>query len=222
VTAGPAFTAKWLAPRLFRFAEAHPEIELRFVASLRLLDFERDEVDAAVRFGPGGDPGLFSRVLWTDWVTPLCAPARAEAIRAPEDLAAHPLLHDDSNLAFPEAPDWAAWLRAAGADPALAARGPHFSNADHVLDAAAEGAGVALGRLLLAERDLAAGRLAAPFRPALPMGAEYRFVCPKGAEETPRLAAFLEWLEAGMAASREALTPYLPAGGDGPSDSFDV
>jgi LysR family glycine cleavage system transcriptional activator len=214
VTAGPAFTAKWLAPRLFRFAEAHPDIELRFVASLRLLDFERDEVDAAVRFGPGHDEGgLFSRRLWTDWVLPLCAPERAAGLARPADLAGHPLLHDDSLGAFPGAPDWADWIAAAGGasgrDPG---RGPRFSNADHALDAAADNAGVVLGRLLLAERDLAAGRLVAPFGRALPVGAEYRFVCPAGAERSPRLAAFLEWLEAGMAASRAALAPWLPPG----------
>ncbi len=63
VTAGPAFTSKWLAPRLFEFAQAHPEIELRFSASLRLIDFDRDEVDVAIRFGLGNDEGVFSEPL---------------------------------------------------------------------------------------------------------------------------------------------------------------
>ena len=49
ITAGPAFTAKWLAPRLFDFASSHPEIELRFAASLRILDFATDDVDIAIR-----------------------------------------------------------------------------------------------------------------------------------------------------------------------------
>ncbi|MEM6825970.1 MAG: LysR family transcriptional regulator, partial [Pseudomonadota bacterium] len=74
VTAGPAFTAKWLAPRMFRFAEAHPEIELRFVASLKMLDFDRDRVEAAIRFGVAGYEGLFHEVLIEDWVTPYCTP----------------------------------------------------------------------------------------------------------------------------------------------------
>jgi LysR family glycine cleavage system transcriptional activator len=211
VTAGPAFTAKWLAPRLFRFAEAHPEVELRFVASLRLMDFDRDEIDAAIRFGPAREEeGLFSRTLWTDWLLPLCAPQRAAGLSRPSDLAGHPLLHDDSLRAFPDAFDWRGWLRAAGAEGVDPDRGPRFSNADHALDAAADNAGVVLGRLLLAERDLAAGRLAAPFALPLPLGAEYRFVCPAGAEGSPRIAAFLAWLEEGMAASRAALAPYLP------------
>lgn len=211
ITAGPAFTAKWLAPRLFRFAEAHPEIELRFVASLRLMDFERDGIDAAIRFGPGPNPGLFERPLWTDWVTPLCTPERAESLRVPADLAGHALLHDDSLDVLGAYPGWREWLAAAGASAQVeAGRGPRFSNADHALDAAVDNAGVALGRLILAERDLAAGRLVAPFDLRLPVGAKYQFLCPHGAENTAAIAAFLTWLEEGMKTTRLALAPFLP------------
>ena len=63
VTAGPAFTAKWLAPRMYDFARAHPEIDLRFSATLRILDFERDDVDVAIRFSSSktDEKGLWSR-----------------------------------------------------------------------------------------------------------------------------------------------------------------
>ena len=60
VTAGPALTAKWLAPRLYDFARAHPEIDLKFSATLRNMDLERDDVDVAIRFGYGQDDGLYS------------------------------------------------------------------------------------------------------------------------------------------------------------------
>ena len=69
VTAGPAFTAKWLAPRLFDFARAHPGIELRFSASLRIMDFDRDEIDVAIRHGTGPDPGLFSQCIIREWLS---------------------------------------------------------------------------------------------------------------------------------------------------------
>ena len=59
VTAGPAFTAKWMAPRFYEFAKAHPEIELQFFAGLRIMDFDRDEIDVAIRFGYGPDPELY-------------------------------------------------------------------------------------------------------------------------------------------------------------------
>jgi DNA-binding transcriptional LysR family regulator len=88
VTAGPAFTAKWLAPRLFAFASAHPDIELRFTASLRLMDFDRDDVDVAIRFGlPREEPGLSMHVLSREWMTPMMTPEMAETYASPSDLA---------------------------------------------------------------------------------------------------------------------------------------
>lgn len=193
ITAGPGFTAKWLAPRMFPFAAAHPEIELRFVASLRIMDFARDRVDAAIRFGPGGDTGLFAEMLAPDWVTPLCIPDVAARISTPADLRDMTLIHDDSIAFLDPNPSWAAWFSTQGI-AAGEIGGPRFSNADHAIDAAAESGGVVLGRASLAERDLAQGRLVAPFAAALDTGAQYRFVCPLGRETEPRIAAFRAWL----------------------------
>ena len=195
VTAGPAFTAKWLAPRLFTFAQAHPEIELRFSATLRLVDFERDTVDCAIRFGyaPAETSPLFVRSVLSDWLTPMMAPALAERLRAPGDLFGATLLHQDDIRFLNPAIDWAAWFRAAGLGPAPD-HGPRFSQADHALDAALAGSGVVLGRSALAAKDLSEGRLVAPFDIGLTTEAHYRFVCPAGSESRPQVAAFLDWI----------------------------
>jgi len=198
ITAGPAFTAKWLAPRFFRFAEAHPEIELRFVASLRILDFDRDGVDAAIRYTTHVDESLYSEVLARDWHVPLCAPGIAESVSAPADLARLPLLHDAS-LAHTGVPlGWPEWFSAAGEGQLDGRRGVRFSNADHALDAAVAGAGVALGRLHLAERDIAAGRLVAPLPMAIGRNSSYRFVCPLGAESSPVVGVLIAWMREEM------------------------
>lgn len=200
VTAGPAFTAKWLAPRLFGFAKAHPEIELRFSASLRLMDFARDEVDVAIRFGlPKEEPGLVSKTIIRDWLTPMMTPEMARKYPQPADLARAPLLHQDDLAFLRPAVDWAAWFRAAGLPPRFAS-GTRFSQADHAIDAATAGAGVVLGRISLAERDLKEGRLVMPYRIALRTAAEYRFVCPEALQTRPQVRAFSEWLD------REATT----------------
>ena len=193
ITAGPAFTAKWLAPRFFRFAEAHPEIELRFVASLRIMDFDRDGIDAAIRFGTGTDEGFYSEVLSDDWTTPVCTPALAERIAATGSLAGLQLLHDESIQFLDPAPDWPAWGRATGMEGDWT-HGARFSNADHAIDVALEGGGVTLGRITLVERYLDSGRLVAPFATALRIGAQYRFVCPPGGETHPRVCVFLAWI----------------------------
>ena len=95
VTSGPGFTSLWLAPRLFAFATAHPEIELRLSASLKILDFDRDEVDIAIRFGQGKTDGLFVKPLGTDWATPMVSPALAAKLKAPSDLRHLILLVDE-------------------------------------------------------------------------------------------------------------------------------
>jgi len=193
VTAGPALTAKWLAPRIFGFAKAHPEIELRFAATLRLLDFDRDDIDVAIRFGLGGEEaGMFSHCIHRDWLTPMMHPDLAACCTRPEDLLSVPLLHQD-DIAFLTPPiDWAAWFRAAGLTPP--AGGARFSQADHAIDAAATGGGAVLGRISLAEKDLREGRLVAPFDLALTTEAHYRFVCPRGNETRPQVRAFLDWV----------------------------
>jgi LysR family glycine cleavage system transcriptional activator len=196
VTAGPAFTAKWLAPRLFAFVQSHPEVELRFSASLRLMDFARDEIDVAIRFGvPRDEPGLYARALMREWVTPMVAPALAEGLAAMSDLAALPLLHQEDTRWLDPPIGWPAWFRAAGLPPPPEG-GARFSQADHAIDAAIAGGGAVLGRISLAERDLREGRLVMPFALSLTTAAQYRVICPDGHETRPQVHAFQQWLMA--------------------------
>ncbi|MEM8581605.1 MAG: LysR substrate-binding domain-containing protein, partial [Pseudomonadota bacterium] len=204
ITAGPAFTAKWLAPRLFDFAQKNPDIDLRFSASLRLMDFERDGVDIAIRFGMGGDDkGLYSRVLIHEWLSPMVAPELAERLETPADLAGVTLL-DDDNLHFVSPPaDWPAWFRAAGVVDAPSII-PRFSQADHAIDAAEAGAGAVLGRISLTAGALRDGRLVMPFPIAITTKAHYRVLCPAGFEEKPQVKAFLDWLSGAVSGTGSA------------------
>ena len=193
ITAGPAFTAKWLAPRLYEFAQAHPDIELRFSASLKLVDFSRDAVDVAIRFGRGENEDLFSLPLAEEWVCPVMTPALAEQYPTVESLMDAPLIFDDS-ISFIKPPsDWETWFRAMGIAFAPT-HGPRFSQADHALDAALAGVGVVLGRRALVVKDLDDGRLVAPFPTALNTGVRFSFLCAKGAEDRAQIAAFRAWI----------------------------
>lgn len=193
VTAGPAFTAKWMAPRLFEFARAHPEIELRFSASLRMMDFDRDEVDVAIRFGYGPDPDLYALPLAQEWLTPVMTPDMAEKYPTPESLKDAPLIFDES-VAFLDPPcDWPTWFRAVGVD-CTPTHGAHFSQADHAVDATLAGAGITLGRRALVIKDLHEKRLVAPYGVAIQTKAHFRFLCPKGTESRPHIKAFREWI----------------------------
>ncbi len=88
---------------------------------------------------------------------------------------------------------WETWCKAAGVT-ADTAHGPRFSQADHAIDAAIAGAGVVLGRVSLATRALEAGRLVAPYQVGIISEAQFRFICPKGSEKRPHIAAFEAWV----------------------------
>ncbi|MEJ8561741.1 transcriptional regulator GcvA [Yoonia sp. GPGPB17] len=193
VTAGPAFTSKWLAPRMYDFAQAHKDIELRFLATLRIIDFDRDEVDVAIRFGLGHDKEVYARPLIDEWMTPMMTPEMAADCDTPEKLAQATLIHDDSISFFKVPTGWDVWCKAAGI-AVDTSHGPRFSQADHAIDAAIAGAGVVLGRVSLATRALEAGRLVAPFEVGLISEAQFRFICPQGSEERPHIAAFEAWV----------------------------
>ncbi|WP_299969905.1 transcriptional regulator GcvA [uncultured Roseobacter sp.] len=193
ITAGPAFTAKWLAPRLYEFAQAHPEIELRFSASLRIMDFGRDAIDVAIRFGRRSDDQLYSLPLADEWLAPVMTPALAAQFPDPQSLTKAPLIFDDS-IKFLDPPcDWKAWFAAVGVDHDPD-HGPRFSQADHAVDAALAGVGVVLGRRALVVKDIDEGRLVSPYGVAIATGARFRFLCPKGTENRPHVRAFRDWI----------------------------
>ncbi|SFI99941.1 LysR substrate-binding domain-containing protein [Jannaschia pohangensis] len=196
VTAGPAFTSKWLAPRLFNFAGRHPEIELRFAATLRMLDFRTDDIDIAIRFGPDDDArddGLYRALTIEEWVTPMMHPDLAARFPTPQSLLDANIIFDDSLAFLKNSVDWSDWLGVHDLD-ASGLHGTHFSQADHAIDAAQSGAGVVLGRVTLGEAALRQGQLVAPFPTALMPRASFRVLCPLGAETRPATRAFLDWL----------------------------
>jgi len=151
----PAFARRWLEPRLIGFLAAHPGIELdiRHSAALARLD-GRDRVDVALRYGPGGWPGLKSERLMEEEIFPVASPAyrRGRRLRDPRDLARCTLLRHDWQ-------PWEPWCQAAGLDLVEPTHGPRFDDTEALLDAAVAGAGVALARRSLVAPDLAAGRL---------------------------------------------------------------
>lgn len=211
ISAGPAFTAKWLTPRLYRFMARHPDIDTRIAASIRLSDLETDDIDVAIRYGRGNYPNCYSVKLLDEYVTPLCAPRLLEgpdAIREPADLKHASLIHDETHVGVFYLPDWQDWLDAAGVegvDPKSS--GLHFNVADHAIDAAIAGAGVVLGRMVLAQNDLDAGRLVAPFD--LKLKADYSFyaVSLNSRADTPNIVAFREWLLEECAGVADDSTP---------------
>ena len=196
ISTGPAFSAKWLAPRLYAFLEENPEIDFRLSANLKLTDFERDGVDAVIRFGPGNYPDLYVEPLFQEISTPLISPKLFEETGSRADHSLFektPLIHDES-LKFLDGGQWKTWLQAMGYTNINPERGAHFNHADHCIEAAVDGGGIVMGRLGFAFREINAGRLIAPFKEVISAKGGFYFCCPKPALEKTKVLNFLAWL----------------------------
>ncbi|MBO9709190.1 MAG: LysR family transcriptional regulator [Caulobacter sp.] len=182
------FAVGWLLPRLPDFREAHPFVDLRLFTNNNRIDIAGEGLDCAVRFGDGAWHGTDALPLFAAPMTPLCAPAVAERLRAPEDLAREVLLRSY------RADDWPDWFAAAGvATPAI--RGPVFDSSWVMVEAAMQGAGVALAPSMMFARDLEQGRLVRPFPQEVGAG-RYWLTWLKSRAPTPALTAFGDWLMA--------------------------
>src|SRR5215204_1137690 len=165
VSTSPDFAAKWLVNRLGRFAEKHPDIDLRISASTQYVDFAREDVDVAIRHGDGNWPGLDVVRLYSERLFPVCSPklvAGRNRIAKPADLLKFPLLR------LEDARNWTRLFEAAGVK-ATVGSGPVLNRASMLIDAAIDGQGIALARTALAAWDLINGRLVRPIDVSLRM-----------------------------------------------------
>ncbi|ENY73076.1 transcriptional regulator GcvA [Aeromonas diversa] len=191
VSLQPSFAIQWLVPRLVRFSERHPDIDVR----IKAVDLDEgsltDDVDVAIYYGRGNWPGLRADKLHTEYLIPVCSPmllTGPKPLRTPEDLTRHTLLHDTSRR------DWKAWFRQLGIDAPNVNQGPIFSHSTMVIQAAIHGQGVALGHSVLAQPELDAGRLICPFEQVLVSKNAFYLVCQEQQSEQGKIVAFRDWM----------------------------
>jgi LysR family glycine cleavage system transcriptional activator len=187
----PSFASRWLMPRLIRFMDANPGIEVNVNASTALVDFAREEIDVAIRFGPGPWPGLVCEKFLEDEYFPVASPKfnRGKMPKAPKDLLGMRLMREDRQ-------EWERWFAAAGLPPDQAFEGPSFNDSTYSLQAAARGEGVALGRRSIVGEDLERGTLKRLFDIAVPCRESYWFVSPKETAQAAPVKAFRDWVKA--------------------------
>ena len=187
----PSFASRWLMPRLIRFMDAHPQMEVNVVASTALANFREDEVDVAIRFGIGPWPALACEMFLEDEYFPVASPKfnRGKLPKTPRDLLATRIIREDRDY-------WQPWFDKAGIpiEEASAARGPLFNDSTYALQAAARGEGIALARRSIVQEDLDRGVLRRLFDIQVPSRERYWFVSAKEGAEQPKVKAFREWV----------------------------
>lgn len=194
--------ATWLARHLAGFARRHPKLEIRLQDSWRLVDLKREGIDLAIRWGRGPWPGVDATYLLPADLVVLAAPGFDAG-----DPATAPLLHLEGTE------PWRRWFRAAGLDPAAAARGPILGDPLSLTRAAEAGDGLILNRLPLVLEALQEGRLVMPFATACETDQAYWLVQPAGVRPAPLCQALIDHLLAAAAADRAAIDRLRPGSG---------
>ena len=188
----PSFASRWLMPRLIRFMEKHPNVEVNVNASTNLVNFAADDVDLAIRFGKGPWPEYFCERFLEDEYFAVTSPKLAARLKlkSPEDL-----LKPGVRIMREDRDYWCEYFEAAGVPFENRVRGPLFNDSTYSLQAAARGEGIALARRSIVLEDLQRGELKRLFPLSVRSLERYWFVCPKGSEDAPSVKAFREWVK---------------------------
>ncbi|HKV00405.1 MAG TPA: LysR family transcriptional regulator [Vineibacter sp.] len=180
------FATGWLLPRLKQFCDAHPYVDLRLLTNNNRVDIAGEGLDYAIRYGDGSWHGTEAAPLFAAPLSPVCAPAIAQKLRRPADLARQVLLRSY------RADEWARWFDAAGV-PCPVVRGAIFDSSITMAEAAAQGAGVALLPVRMFARELDLGRMVRPFDVEITVGT-YWLTWLKSKQPTKAMRAFKDWL----------------------------
>ena len=205
VSVEPSLAAVWLVPRLNRFRQLRPDVDVSLEVDARPIEFRSDQPELALRFSAHATSWQRTEAerLASTVDSPVLSPrllASGPPLEKPIDLRHYTLLHEENRQG------WARWFQAAGVPAdAVPARGPMLADISLSKQAALLGHGVALGDLLQIGEELASGTLIKPFDIDVASGAYW--LVARSLKDLPEPSkAFADWVRSEFAGSRRALT----------------
>lgn len=194
VACPPGFALNWLFPRLLNFDTEHPDIPVSISTRLDAGIVETGAADVAIRYAAARPRGLHAERLFGERVFPVCTPALGQRLRTVADLRHHTLLVDTHDPGPVRPPTWESWAAETGQTLPARRRSRSFGQSNLSIEAAVQGAGVALGRGPLVIDALRAGRLVRPFPQEGSSRFAYWFTCLPGALKSRPVREFRDWL----------------------------
>lgn len=194
VAAPPGFAFVWLLPRLLHFDERHPDIPVSLSTDPQSQNPVTTDADVVIAYGIGGYPGRHAEKLMSEAMAPVCAPELAQSLGSIADLARHPILHDTADTPGCLS-NWELWAEEVGVTLPPLHRTRRYGQANLVIQAAINGAGVAMGRRALVEDAIARGALVHPFPHMAQSRFSYWFVCSPDAMKRKPVQAFRAWIQ---------------------------
>jgi LysR family transcriptional regulator, glycine cleavage system transcriptional activator len=192
IRAAAGFAVNWLGPRMHNFIRLYPEIELRVISSVWNETETNADFDLDIRYGDGQWPGETAYRLTRESLVPVCSPALRDAgngLTLPNQLNNHTLIHV---LGYKEG--WARWLNAANVTLINGQSRLQFDTSLMAIEVAASGAGIAMGRTSLVQKELQSGRLIAPFALQVPVSEAFYLIASEPENNSRNATLFKDWI----------------------------
>nr|WP_298136345.1 LysR family transcriptional regulator [uncultured Pseudomonas sp.] len=193
-----AFAAYWLMPRLQRFHQLHPEVDVSLITSERDLGALPSEIDVAISFGDGRFKHAEAQLLFAEEVFAVCSPGLLKDRPLPlpvEALVELPLLHlrpESRSRWF----NWTGLFQAYGIAEAPSPGSLRFDNYTLLIQAAIAGQGVAIGWRHLVDELLAQKLLCRVCAEVTHSAYGYYLVLPERKRRQRLTQAFVDWMQA--------------------------
>lgn len=185
----PTYGSKWLLPRLHDFYRSHPGVTVHIHSRIGHIDFNAEEIDAAITVGTDDWADLRAHCLHNEFLVAIASPeALAGKPATPEWIASQTLLTVASNQK-----GWAQWFSHYGLDHRQMKIGPSFELTSHLVQAVRAGMGVGLVPRALIDEEERRGQVLEVGAPIV-SERSYYLVYPERNETLPALAAFRGWL----------------------------
>jgi LysR family transcriptional regulator, glycine cleavage system transcriptional activator len=194
----PSFGVRWLNRHLPQFLEAHPDVRIDLRLEEDPVDFFRNRIDVRICYGEHLYPEFVTVPFKRDRVTAMCHPkllVREIDTASPQSLADDVLIHVAWRAGFSSYPEWAAWFASQGITSHPRRELGHKTDTSSVaIDLACSGHGVVLGQEMLAETELAEGKLVVPFSHWMPLQYDYCVVHAESNKRNRVVGEFVQWL----------------------------
>lgn len=194
IVSPPTFARQLLVPRLAAFAAAHPAVDIELSLSIPFADVKAGDADVEIRFGDERLAASGARRLFEETVFPVASAAYARKLAPRGRVTAEDIAN--ANLLRNPRDRWSDWFAAAGLDVAEPRTGALFNDLGLLIEAAAQGQGVALARSVLSRAWLDS-RTVVRLSPIEAPSRNAYYVWVGGAnEKRPAVRAFVDWLVA--------------------------
>lgn len=203
VTTWASFASLMLVPRLARFSDLHPGIDIRIDAVDEVRNLERDGIDLAVRYAAHEHVPRDAQLLEDDVMIPVISPAllaRVGPIERPADLARTTFIFQDHALPYDAWQSWTAWFDSLGEPMPEDVPTISLNFTDQAVEAALRGHGVMLAPVTYVREQLRRGDLVSPLPHVLPTPYGYYLLRNRRTASLPHVVAFADWLVASMGA----------------------